>query len=281
MSSRISLFEQSWLNTIFEGRNKSYGAYELRETNPKTTMRALLFGSLFFLVTASSPLIYNYINKVIQASQEEVVREVKLDKINQPKKEDPKKEEILEEKKPVEEKITQTVEDIVKFVPPVIVNKETVEEELAATKELENKNTGTQTLEGNASGELVVDNTASEEKSQEGEVIDYNQIFTTVQDEATPPGGINAFRKQIASSFRLPEVEETTTGTVIAKFVVMEDGSISNIQILQEKPAGLGLGKEATRVLSKSAKWKPGMYNGRSVKQYYTLPISIQITASE
>ena len=37
MSSNANLFKQSWLNTIFDGRNKSYGAYELRQTNPKTT----------------------------------------------------------------------------------------------------------------------------------------------------------------------------------------------------------------------------------------------------
>jgi protein TonB len=102
-----------------------------------------------------------------------------------------------------------------------------------------------------------------------------------VQVSATPPGGMNAFRKQISSSFRLPEVDETTTGTVIAKFVVWDDGSIRDIQIVKESPAGLGLAKEATRILTKSPKWTPGVYNGRSVKQYYTLPISIQITASE
>jgi protein TonB len=92
---------------------------------------------------------------------------------------------------------------------------------------------------------------------------------------------MQAFRKQIASSFRLPEVDETTTGTVVAKFVVGLDGAISDIVILKESPTGLGLGKEATRILSRSPKWTPGVYNGRNVKQYYTLPISIQITANE
>lgn len=50
MSSKIDLFQQSWLNTIFDGRNKSYGAYELRQTNPKTTLIALFFGALFLQV---------------------------------------------------------------------------------------------------------------------------------------------------------------------------------------------------------------------------------------
>lgn len=109
---------------------------------------------------------------------------------------------------------------------------------------------------------------------------DYNQIFTTVDVQAQPPGGMNAFRQMIGSTFKLPTVYETTTGTVIAKFVVWDDGSIRDIQIVKETPANLGLGKEAIRVISSSAKWKPGVYNNRSVKQYYTLPISIQITPS-
>lgn len=278
MSSDANLFKQSWLNTVFDGRNKSYGAYELRQTNPKTTVIALFFGALFFTGAIAIPVIKNLISEMASA-EKEVIREVKLDKYNKPKEE--KKEEILEEKKPEEQKKTQTVQDIQKFVPPVVVDKKEVKEELATIEELKDKNVGNQTMAGNPDGNLVTDNSASEEKTNEKDLIDYNQIFSSVQVQAAPPGGMNAFRKQIASSFRLPEVDETTTGTVIAKFVVWDDGSIRDIQIVKETPAGLGLGKEATRILSKSPKWTPGEYNGRSVKQYYTLPISIQITASE
>lgn len=110
---------------------------------------------------------------------------------------------------------------------------------------------------------------------------DYNQIFTTVQVQASPPGGMNAFRQYIGSSFVLPVVYQKTIGTVIAKFVIWDDGVLRDIQIIKETPQGLGLGKEAIRVLSNSPKWTPGIYEGRSVKQYYTLPISIQITPAE
>lgn len=106
---------------------------------------------------------------------------------------------------------------------------------------------------------------------------DYDKIYTSVQVQANPPGGINAFRKYIASSFRLPEAKEKTTGVVIIKFVVWDDGTIRDCQIIKETPVNLGLGKEAVRVISNSEKWTPGQYNNKNVKQYYTLPISIQI----
>lgn len=278
MSSKIDLFQQSWLNTIFDGRNKSYGAYELRQTNPKTTLIALFFGALFFTGVIAIPVIKDLISELANA-EEEVIREVKLDKINKPKEE--KKEEILEEKKPEEQKKTQTVQDIQKFVPPVVVDKQEVKEELATIEELKDKNVGNQTLAGNPDGDLVMDNSASQEKTNDAELIDYSKPFEHVEVKAEPPGGINAFRKRIATDFRLPEVEETITGNVIAKFVVAVDGTISDIKIIKENPAGLGLGKEATRLLNKSPKWTAGMNNGRSVPSYFTLPIAIQITANE
>ncbi len=39
--SKLSIYENSWLDLVFEGRNKEYGAYQLRQQNPKTTLKAL------------------------------------------------------------------------------------------------------------------------------------------------------------------------------------------------------------------------------------------------
>lgn len=282
MSSNIDLFNQSWLNTIFEGRNKSYGAYELRTTETKTNLRALIIGSLLFIGIVSYPLIANILEN-LKGDDEEVVTKVELQKLNQPKKKDEKKDEILEEKKPVEEKKTQTVSDIQKFVPPVIVNKETVEEELAATDDLKNKNVGTQTMEGNAGGELVLDNTASEEKSQEGEVIDYNQVFTSVEVNPEPPGGINSFRTKVQNGLlgSLGDIEESINGSVRIRFVVMEDGSLGNFEVLEESPKGFKLADKAIQQIKKSPKWKAGVMNGRNVKVYYSFPLKFQISAGE
>ena len=108
--------------------------------------------------------------------------------------------------------------------------------------------------------------------------VQYEQIFTTVQVQAQPPGGMNAFRQYIGTSFKIPDVNQTTMANVVARFVVGDDGAIRDIQILKETPANLGLGKEAIRVISASEKWTPGIYNGRTVTQYYTLPIRIEIT---
>ncbi len=111
--------------------------------------------------------------------------------------------------------------------------------------------------------------------------IEYSQIFTTVDVLASPPGGINAYRKHIASSFKFPEVDYATKGSVIARFIIWDDGSIRDIQIIKEEPLGLGLGKEYIRILKNSEKWTPGQLKGKNVKQYYTLPVSFQIAGED
>ena len=63
------------------------------------------------------------------SANKEEIREVKLDRIKEPIKD--KKEDILEEKKPEEQKKTQTVTDIQKFVPPVVVDKKEVKDMIA------------------------------------------------------------------------------------------------------------------------------------------------------
>lgn len=272
MSGNENLSEASLLENIFEGRNKSYGAYELRTNSSKRTVLALILSSVFFI-----GLVFTlYLKMKSKDKVEEKITKVVLKKVKTPIK---KEEKIILEQKKVEPiKKVKSVVDIVKNVPPVVVNKKTVENDIPPVDP--DKKSGSETAKGDPNatkekeGELAKDD-------QKGDDTDYNQIFTSVQVSAEPPGGMNAFRKQIGSSFRTPELDEPTTGKVTARFVVWDDGSIRDIQILSESPAGLGLGKEAMRVLSKSPKWKPGIYNGRSVKQYYTLPLTIQILGSE
>ncbi len=117
--------------------------------------------------------------------------------------------------------------------------------------------------------------------AQDSTQTSYNLIFTSVDISAIPPGGMNEFRKYVGQSFRLPEVNNSTIGKVITKFTVCNDGSICDIQVINESPADLGLGEEVKRILNQSGNWKPAQKNETAVSSYYTLPIAIQITASD
>jgi protein TonB len=54
---KLDIFKSQWLDIVFEGRNKVYGAYDLRKMNQKTTVRALVIGALLFAFAVSLPML--------------------------------------------------------------------------------------------------------------------------------------------------------------------------------------------------------------------------------
>ena len=57
------------------------------------------------------------------------------------------------------------------------------------------------------------------------------------------------------------------------KFVVNEDGSISDIQLLRKSAEFKDLDEEAIRVVKSMPKWNPGKMGGKPVKVYFNRPI--------
>ncbi|MBC8643759.1 hypothetical protein H9W95_06075 [Flavobacterium lindanitolerans] len=173
-NSKLDLFEQSWIENVFEGRNKSYGAYELRTNSGKRTLKALAIGAVIFLFMVCIPIISKFISENMTKEEEVLDEQVVLVNVQEPIK----KEEIIVE--PVVQKQTQSNVDIQKYVPPVVVDKQVVREEVAVVEEL--KKTGSETVKAKEGGEVVLDGTQSEIKI-DAEVIeeDPNKIYTSVQ----------------------------------------------------------------------------------------------------
>lgn len=91
------------------------------------------------------------------------------------------------------------------------------------------------------------------------------------------PGGDVARIQFLSKNLRYPvqAKEYGIEGRVLVRFVVNEDGSISDIEALQT-PGG-GLGTEAIRIVKVMPKWKPGIYMDEIVKVYFTLPIMFSL----
>lgn len=94
------------------------------------------------------------------------------------------------------------------------------------------------------------------------------------EDYAVFPGGEEALYKFLEDNIRIPN-EFCGTGTVVVRFVVEKDGSISNPQILRHLCKECD--EEALRVVGLMPKWKPGSQSGIPVRQEFTLPISFFI----
>ena len=91
--SNVSIFEKKWIDLVFEDRNQEYGAYKLRQENPKTAFLAL-FSALFFIAAVSGILILlcSFTSKPVvkPVPPPDVIIEVRT--VNLPKENKPKKD---------------------------------------------------------------------------------------------------------------------------------------------------------------------------------------------
>ena len=122
--------------------------------------------------------------------------------------------------------------------------------------------------------ETVIEEIVFEEAPEEEEI---DEIFTIVEDQPEPPGGMNAFYKYVGTTLRYPAQARRMgiEGKVFVQFVVDKDGSLTEVQAI--KGIGAGCDQEAVRVISKSKKWRPGRQRGRPVKVRMILPITFKL----
>ena len=126
-------------------------------------------------------------------------------------------------------------------------------------------------LEGEAAPEVVMTDVVATESNPEEE------IYVFVSEYPEFPGGEEALNKYIKDNLRYPEKarEECISGTVVVRFVVEKDGSVSNVGILRE--IGGGCGAEGKRIVEGMPKWKPGRQSGNPVRTEFTLPIQFRL----
>lgn len=109
----------------------------------------------------------------------------------------------------------------------------------------------------------------------EEEVI--NEVFTVVEENAMPEGGMGAFYKYLSKTLKYPSQARrmNVEGTVYVQFVIEKDGSLTDIKIV--KGVGAGCDEEAERVIKEAKKWKAGKQRGLPVRQRMVMPIIFKL----
>jgi TonB family protein len=106
-------------------------------------------------------------------------------------------------------------------------------------------------------------------------------VFVVVEDSPQFPGGTQAMMQFLSENFRYPKevVESAIQGRVICSFVIMKDGSISEVKVIR----GIDpfMDAEAVRVIRAMPKWEPGKQRGQAVNVEFTLPIMFSLQKSE
>ncbi len=104
-----------------------------------------------------------------------------------------------------------------------------------------------------------------------------DQIFTIVEESATPKGGMAAFYKFVGDKIKYPPQARRMgiEGRVFVEFVIGKDGRLSEVRAI--KGIGAGCDEEAVRIVQSAPPWNPGKQRGKPVKQRYTLPIIFKL----
>ncbi|RWY52567.1 energy transducer TonB [Mucilaginibacter gilvus] len=272
--SKLDILNQQWIDVVFTGRNKAYGAYELRKENPRHTNKALIIGVAVFVLAISFKTILNKLEGFIPKADEKVkITEVVLPPppIDENKKPPPPPPE------PPKPKVDQ-----VRFPPPVVKpDNEVREKEPPTVKELEVADPGQKDQKGDPNADIKIDEPVGNSDVKQVVEENPNQIFTAVEQQPSFGNDDNAFNKYLGKAIRYPAVarENNVQGRVILTFVVERDGSLTDIKVL--RGIGSGCDEEAIRALKSSPKWKPGIQNGRPVRVQFSVPVQFALASEE
>jgi len=104
-----------------------------------------------------------------------------------------------------------------------------------------------------------------------------DQIFTVVEESASPKGGMKAFYEYVSEKVKYPAQARRMgiEGKVYVQFVINKDGSLTDVTVI--KGIGGGCDEEAKRILEEAPRWSPGKQRGKPVRQKYTLPIIFKL----
>lgn len=258
------------LDIIFDGRNKSYGAYELRKTYKGRLLKALAATLLIVLLAYLGSVAANMANK----NKGEVLEVLDTQMADVKKDDTPPPPPPPQAPPPPE--INQ-----IKFVPPKIVKDEEVKEDEKIEEIKEDQVISTKTVESdnkNAVIQAPVEDVGTQ-VVEAPKSDDEDKVFTKVEVEASFPGGDAAWARYLQKNLNpnVPVDNEAPPGRyrVEVRFIVAKDGSISDVQATSGH--GYGMEQEAIRVIKKGPKWEPALQNGRHVNAYRSQPIVFNV----
>ncbi|MDO6429514.1 TonB family protein [Flavitalea sp. BT771] len=274
------VLHSSILDIVFDGRNKEYGAYDLRKNYNKRLLASL---SAMMGVTGLLFVIFFVVQNNGGTKKEVMmVKDVQLEQVVEEKKSEP-----LPPPPPPPKVPLQKIE-ITRFTPPKIVKDNEVKEEdkPPVQEKLEDTRIGTINQEGikdeGITAPPVSDAGKGVVEAPKAKVVeDYDKTFTKVEIESEYPGGPAAWLRYLNKNFHYPDdaLANEIQGVVMVQFIVDKDGNVSDVQAVSGPEEG-GLRAEAIRVIRKSGTWIPAIQNGRKVKSYKRQPVIFKIASA-
>jgi periplasmic protein TonB len=238
---------------IFENRNKTYGAYDLRKRYKWAASLSIL-GGISFCALLMIAISFTPEDGTASTGPKSIVIVVSdhviPEKVKQPEMKPPP--ELTREIKNLKPEVTDDTSQISSFIP--------ITEEITNT-----------TKNGNVNDPVIFTDTPDPVIPSE------NKPFIVVEEMPEYPGGDLALLRYISQNINYPyEAQKNNIqGKVILKFVVNADGSVDRIEVIRSiDPA---LDTEAVRVVKTLPRFKPGKQGGVPVPVWFSLPVLFKL----
>jgi periplasmic protein TonB len=254
---------RKWLDfddLLFKSRNRDYGAYQLRKKYNSVVVLGIVIACLVVSLAVILPFI-------ITPREDNVLRgnrgytELKMENL------EPPKEEIYVPASPPPPQSIH-VEEVVKYVPPVVVDSvPPLEKTQLSTDEYMNQTTNEKLdVTGTGTGDDLME-------GQDGTATD--EPFLMVEVMPTfKGGGLDKFREWISKRTNYPQAayDRKLRGKVVLTFIVEKDGSVSSVTVV--KGVDPLLDDAAVKSISESPKWTPGLQRGEPARVRFIIPLN-------
>ena len=286
MAKGVNLTSKEWTDIVFDGKNKDFGAYVMRQRSMRRHWIAIIGIILLLIAVAIAVVSYSAYLDFKRAEEDALAKGEQMSQIEMLQEEQApeEEEEVKYEEEPEPEE--QTVEEQVasqQVTAIAIVDKADADKEVKNMDEIQSNEAqvGAVNQEGKIDVGQVNDAVKAvqvvEEVKPEPKAPEPEKIFEAVEQQASFPGGQSALMKWLSSNLRYPELaqQNNVQGKVIVKFTVEKDGSITNPTVV--RGVDKDLDREAIRVVKKMPRWTPGKNNGAAVRSYFTLPVTFKL----
>ena len=292
MAKDVDLSSKEWTDLIFEGKNKEFGAYALRQASDRRHNLAVIYviaGLALILICAwlygmykadkeraENERIAELIASIEQQQFEELQAELEI-----PEEEENQMEQEEEIPEPEEEEaLAEEILNTEKFTEFLIQKDEDVKEEVKSADDVKDTSTALGSVnfdQGTDDINIVREHKNEVIVEEKKPVVEETKVFTSVEQMPQFPGGEAELLKWISTHIKYPAIamENNVQGKVVVQFVVTRDGSIGEVKIARGKDPDLD--KEAMRVVKTLPKFIPGKMNGQAVNVWYTLPINFKL----
>jgi protein TonB len=274
MMTNSQLATASLDDIVFDGRNRHYGAYELRALYQRHMTRALIIATVMFALILVFPAVASLLkDKAVPVPSHPTIIEVMPPPLDAKKIEPP----VAAPARPATPPPVQQHIATTRFTELKPVPDEQVTEDVPEQDKLANSTVAAVTQAGtNDPAALPIEPI---ETSGKGDGVVADKPYYSVEQMPELPGGGGqlAIVAAIQKAVRYPSnaLRNGVEGKVFVSFVVDPKGEVTDVKIV--KGLGSGLDEETIRAIKTLPRFIPGKQNGREVSVAFTVPITYKI----